>query len=143
MKNYHWISSFRKSIFRKKTRNLRRRIRKQALTIESLESRNLLASLSFNTNPVGDLMFGSVLFVADDGEADIVTVSAPTLDSLQIQVGAGDSIVLDGDAATDPNLTLSQTVVADDTLTIDTSSFDSTSLNFDLEISMTFSQPAH
>ena len=131
LKNYHWISKFRRSIVGTKTRNFRRRIRRQALTIESLEQRNLLASISLTSSTFGEQTFGSVSFVADDGQADIVTLSAPTPDSVQILVGAGDSIVLGEEAATNPNLVLSQTVVANDTLTIDTSNF-LVGLQFDL-----------
>ena len=131
MKNYHWISKFRQSIAGTKTRNFRRRIRKQALAIESLEQRNLLASVSLSSGTAGGQLFGVVSFVADIEQADIVTLSAPTPDSVQILVGAGDSIVLDSEAATNPNFVLSQTVVANDTLTIDTSNI-SVALQFDL-----------
>ena len=132
LKNVHWISKFRQSIVGTKTRNLRRRIRKQALTIESLEQRNLLASISLELTPTDpQRFFGIVTFVADDDQTDIVTLSAPTSDSIQILVGEGDSFVLDDEAATTTNFVLSQTVVPNDTLTIDTSNLRA-SLRFEL-----------
>ena len=99
MKSYQWLSKFSQSTFGKKSRNKRRRIRKRALAIESLEPRNLLATVSFD---------GGVLdFQADTGQADIVSVSATSDGALQIQVGAGDSILLLDDAIGNPDFVLS------------------------------------
>ena len=79
MKSYQWLSKFSQSTFGKKSRNKRRRIRKRALVIESLEPRNLLATVSFN---------GAFLnFQADAGQADVVSVSETSDGALQIQVG--------------------------------------------------------
>ena len=122
MKSYQWLSKFSQSTFGKKSRNKRRRIRKRALAIESLEPRNLLATVSFD---------GGVLdFQADTGQADIVSVSATSDGALQIQVGAGDSILLLDDAIGNPDFVLSETEVANDTLTV----FDSSivAVNFSL-----------
>ena len=49
MKNYNWISKISQSVVGKKNRNFRRRTRRQSLVIESLEQRNLLASVTFNS----------------------------------------------------------------------------------------------
>ena len=126
MKNLCWISKIKKSISVTPSRGRRRRHRRAISTFESLEARNLLASVSFNA---GD---GSLAFVADAGQADVVDVSAPTATSLQIQVGNGDSISLLGDAAGDAAFVLSQTNVANDTLTIDVGNALVSSLTFDL-----------
>ena len=110
MKSYQWLSKFSQSTFGKKSRNKRRRIRRRALAIESLEPRNLLATVSFD---------GRFLdFQADAGQADVVSVSETPDGALQIQVGGGDSIVLQDDAVGNPDFVLSQSVVANDTLTV-------------------------
>ena len=115
-----WLSNVRKSLVRKKTRNSRRRNRKQSLEFRSLEPRNLLASVSFNADPAEPALF----FDADTGQADIVTVSSTTEGALQIQVGGGDSIELAEDLVENTDFVLSQSEVANDTLTInDASSF--------------------
>jgi len=48
MKKHNWISKISQSVVGKKNRKFRRRTRKQSLTIQSLEQRNLLASVSFD-----------------------------------------------------------------------------------------------
>ena len=126
MKNQSWISKIKKAISVAPSRKRRRRLKRTTSTFESLEARNLLASVSFDAN------VGSLAFVADAGQADIVDVSAPTATSLQIQVGNGDSISLLGDAAGNAAFVLSQTNVADDTLTIDIENAVVSSLTFDL-----------
>jgi len=57
-------------------------------------------------------------FNADAGEVDVVSVSGPTEDTLQIQVGGGDSIELTGDTADNSAFVLSQSQSANDTLTV-------------------------
>ena len=126
MKNHNWLSSIAKSINGTPSRQRRRRNRTHALTMGSLEPRNLLASISFDSGAT------SLTFDADAAEADVVTVSAPTATSLQIQVGNGDAIALLGDAVANPDFVLSQTTVPDDTLTIDVSSAVISQLSFDL-----------
>ena len=123
MKNCQWLSKVSQSMFGKKTRNTRRRIRKRALAIESLEQRNLLATVSFDAGFFDSSNGGAtglLSFQADAGEADVVTVTNVTAGPgfFSIQVGAGDSIVLEGDALENADFVISQTVLADDTLTI-------------------------
>lgn len=126
MKNHNWLSSIAKSINGTPSRQSRRRSRANPVTVGSLEPRNLLASVSFDAGA------GTLSFDADAGQADVVTVSAPTATSLQILVGNGDSIVLQDDAVGNADFALSQTNIADDTLTIDVSSSVISQLNFDL-----------
>lgn len=128
MKNQNWLSNIIKSMVGLPSRKARRQNqgKQKPLSFESLEPRNLLASVSFDAGAE------SLVFQADAGQADEVTVSETTGGSLQIQVGNGDSIVLQGDAAGNSDFVLSQTVVADDTLTIDVGSSVIGSLSFDL-----------
>ena len=126
MKNTRWISNFKQSLVQSPSRKTRRKSRANRLAVNELEQRNLLASVSF------DSAVGTVSFSADAEQADIVSVSAPTADSLQIQVGAGDAIALQDDASGNAGFVLSQTVVADDTLTIDLTSVTIEELEFDL-----------
>ena len=126
MKNTQWVSKIIRSLVPAKSRRRRRINRASGLTIASLEQRNLLASVSFDAGA------GLISFTADAGQADIVDVSSPAADTLQIQVGAGDSLVLQGDASENAAFSLSQTTVADDTLTIDLSSVTVGELSFDL-----------
>ncbi len=100
--------------------NLDRKRRRQRggsnLSFEKLEERNLLASVSFDSG-------ASLLeFTADAGEADIVEVSSPATDSLQILVSNGDEIALQGDATGNADFALSTTNTVNDTLTIDVGS---------------------
>lgn len=133
MKKYNWISKISQSIVGKKNRNFRRRARKQSLMIESLEQRNLLASVSFDSNfLVGGGSTGQLTFQADDGDQDVVSLSAPSATSLQIQVGGGDSIVLQGDAVGNSNFVLSQSQSANDTLSINNASSILDALDFNL-----------
>lgn len=69
------------------------------LRAEQFETRALLSAVSFNG--------GTLEFEADAGETDLVTVSAPDADTLRIDVGNGDAIVLDAAIAADPAFTLS------------------------------------
>lgn len=117
MNNYTWLLRIKESLTGKPHEKKRRRTRSpHSLTFEKLEDKNLLATVSFDA--------GSSLleFQADAGEADIVTVSAPSADTLQIQVGGGDEIALADDAVGNADFTLSQTVTANDTLQIDVGS---------------------
>lgn len=126
MKNKKWLSNIAKSVVGTPSRNARRRHRQSALTTGSLEPRNLLASVSFDSGA------GLLQFEADAAQADVVSVSAPSATSLQIQVGNGDSIVLQDDAVANVDFVLSQTVVADDTLTVNVGSAIVSQLSFDL-----------
>ena len=116
MNKRHWFASLQQLFTVKQSRRTRRKYRSQVLSIEKLEKRNLLAAVSFDAGS------GLLSFTADAGQADIVTVSSPAEDVLQIQVGNGDSITLADDADGNTDFTLSQTAVADDTLQIDVSS---------------------
>jgi len=109
MRKQQWLSSIRNSIVGKKTRSFRRKNRRQPLRFQSLEQRNLLASVSLS---------GTVLTFSGTLEADIVSVSATPENALQIQVGAGDSISLGGGAIDNSAFVLSQSTVTNDTLTI-------------------------
>ena len=126
MKKLHWIANIKSSFVCTPSRKHRRRQRRVVSTFESLEARNLLASVSFDTGN------GSLSFDSDVGQIDAVTVSAPTATSLQIEVGNGDSISLLDDASGNAAFALSQTSVADDTLTIDLGSTMVNSLTFNL-----------
>lgn len=86
------------------------------LRFEHLEIRNLLATIAF------DSATSLLTFNADAGEADVVTVDALDANTLQIQVGGGDAIVLGGDAIGNADFALSQTTTPDDTLQIDVGS---------------------
>ncbi len=94
-------------------RKKRRQRSASNLSFEKLEARNLLAAVSFDGGP------GLLEFTADVGEVDVVEVSTPAADSLQILVGNGDEISLQGDAAANANFVLSTTSTVNDTLTID------------------------
>ena len=76
----------------------------------------MLASVSFDAGAE------FLTFQADAGEVDVVSVSSPTADTLQIQVAGGDEIALGGDAVGNAAFTLSQTSTVNDTLQIDTTS---------------------
>ena len=120
MNFYHWLISLKDAFFSLGGRNSRkRRKRTRPLNeqrMELLEARNMLATIGFDAGS------GLLTFEADAGVADIVSVSSPSQDVLQIQVGNGESITLAGDAVGNPDFQLSQFVVADDTLQIDISS---------------------
>jgi len=137
MKKYNWISKVSQAMVGKKNRNFRRRLRKQSFTFESLERRNLLASVSFDADffngaggPAEGL--GQLTFVADDGQSDVVSVSSPSVNTLQIQVGGGDSISLQGNAVGNSNFVLSQSQTANDTLSITNVNSLIAGLSFDL-----------
>ena len=132
MKKHNWISKISQSVVGKKNRKFRRRTRKQSLTIQSLEQRNLLASVSFDAGFFnGDAAangLGLVTFVADDGQSDAVTVSSPSANTIQIQVGNGDAISLQGNATGNSNFV--QT--ANDTVSINNVSSLIAGLRFEL-----------
>ena len=67
--------------------------------LEVCESRTLLSAVSFNG--------GTLEFSADAGDADEITISAPSPSTLQFVVGNGDSIALAPAIAADANFTLS------------------------------------
>ena len=118
MKNQTWLSKIQKSINVKPSRKQRRRRNsKTGLKFEILETRNLLATVSF------DASVGLLTFQADAGEIDNVSVSVQPastigLQTLQVQVGGGDQIVLAGDAVGNTDFSLSQTATLNDTLQI-------------------------
>ncbi len=126
MNKRHWLLSIRNSLFIKPSRQKRRRQKSNSLAIQSLEERNLLATISF------DAAAGLLSFEADAGQTDVVSVLEPVADSLEIRVAGGDSIVLQGDAVGNSSFVLSQIFNADDTLTIDVGSVDVSSLTFNL-----------
>ena len=86
----------------------------------------MLASISFDSGT------GFLTFDADGGEADIVSVSSPGVNSLQIQVGNGDSIQLQDDAVGNTDFLLSQNDTVDDTLTINVAGSAINQLTFNL-----------
>ena len=93
MKNQTWLTRIHQLFSVKPSRKHRRRRKaKTGFQFETLETRNLLASVSFDA--ANELL----TFQADAGQVDIVAVSAASADTLQIQVGGGDQIVLAGDA---------------------------------------------
>ena len=117
MKNQNWLTKIHQSITVKPSRKHRRRRKaKTGLQFEALEAKNLLATVSFDAS--AELL----VFQADAGEVDIVSVSAASADTLQIQVGSGDQIVLGGDAVGNSGFSLSQTATANDTLLVDVGS---------------------
>ena len=137
MKKPNWISNVKKSLVGTPSRKHRRRKRKSVSTFESLESRKLLASVSF------DAGVGALSFTADSGQADIVSVSSPTATSLQIQVGNGNSISLQDDASGNAAFALSQTNVQNDTLLIDVGNALVNSLSFDLsDLCLLYTSPS-
>ena len=117
MKNQTWLNKVYQLLSVKPSRKHRRRSKaRTGLQFETLETKNLLASVSFDAS--AELL----TFQADAGQADIVAVSAVSEDTLQIQVGGGDQIVLAGDAVGNADFSLSQTATANDTLQIDVGS---------------------
>ncbi|MDB4778092.1 calcium-binding protein [bacterium] len=118
MKLRSWISSLTNLIqpYQNVAQKRQHKRKCNGLLIEELEPRNLLATIGFDSGT------GLLALTADAGEVDQVIVSSPSADTLQIQVGNGDSITLSGDAASNPNFVLSQAVVANDTLRIDINS---------------------
>src|SRR6187397_1573738 len=74
------------------------------LSMTALEDRVTPAIVSYNAG------LPQLVFTADAGEADNVTVSGPAAGTLRIQVGNGDAIVLAGDAVGNGSFVLSQTV---------------------------------
>jgi len=98
------------------------------LSFNSLEPRNLLAAVSFDSGT------GLLAFTADAGQADVVDVSVDAVANffLNIEVGAGDSIVLQGDAVGNADFVLSTDTTTDDTLRVDLSRVSVDELSFDL-----------
>jgi len=92
MKKMTWVANIKNAIFGTPTRRTRRKSSNGQLTFKSLETRNMLASVSFDAGAE------FLTFQADAGEVDVVSVSSPTADTLQIQVAGGDEIALGGDA---------------------------------------------
>jgi hypothetical protein len=84
------------------------------LALLRLEDRMVPAVVSYTTAS------GALTFTGDAGEADIVSVSAPAANQVQIRVGNGDAITLAADAAANANFVLSSSVTPNDTLTIAT-----------------------
>ena len=121
MRKMHWLNTIKNSFVPSQSRGFKRKSRRDeskgaGYTFEKLEDRNLLAGISFTS------ALGLLVIEADAGDADIVDVSSPTVDSLRIQVGNGDAITLQDDAVGNGDFVLSQTVVANDTLVVDVSS---------------------
>ena len=117
MKKRTWLSSLKNFVNGTGSRKVRRRYHKSNnLQFDSLEARNLLATVSFDAGTE------ALTFQSDVGVADIVTVSAPDVDTLQIQVGGGEAISLSGDAVGNSDFVLSQSVNVDDTLQINVGS---------------------
>ena len=121
MKNLQWWHSFAKPFGKSSCRSTTAENRQSNalsadLNYEHLESRELLAVVGFADGS------GQLTFTSDLGEADIVDVSSPAADTLQIVVGNGDEIALAGDAVANPDFVLSQTNTLNDTLQINTNS---------------------
>lgn len=108
MNAYSYISKFASTF--KKAKLAKRRTGTKPLSFQLLEQRNLLASLNYTIGT-------SFHFLADPGEADIVTISVDHNVTF-VTVGGGDSIELTGDAVGSRFFQLSQTVVPNDTLRI-------------------------
>ncbi|HTK77884.1 MAG TPA: PEP-CTERM sorting domain-containing protein, partial [Gemmataceae bacterium] len=84
------------------------------LALSRLEDRLPPAVVSYTSSS------GALTFTADPGDADVVSVLAPTANQIQIRVGNGDAIVLSGDAVANASFVLSSSIAPDDTLTIAT-----------------------
>src|SRR5262245_36936164 len=84
------------------------RRRASSLRLEVLQDRLVPATV------INNATIGTLLFTADAGDADDVTVTTPTISTLRIVVGGGDTISLAGDLA---GLTLS---AGDTQLDVDT-----------------------
>lgn len=95
--------------------------------LERLEDRATPATVNYTSAS------GFLQFVADFGEADAVTVTSSAANTVQIQVGNGDSIVLAGDAIANADFALSTTTSANDTLTITTTASPLTTFQFQLD----------
>jgi uncharacterized repeat protein (TIGR01451 family) len=83
-------------------------------SFERLEDRSTPATLTYASAT------SALSFLADAGESDLVDVTSPSANTVRIQVGNGDAIVLAGDAIANANVVLSTTSNADDTVTITT-----------------------
>ena len=119
MKNPNWLSAIRDRLTQSPNRKSRRRaarISSKSFSFERLEDKNLLATVGFDSGS------GLLSFTADAGEVDIVNVSLVSDNTYEIQVGNGDEISLQGDAAGNADFVLSQTNTANDTLQIDVGS---------------------
>ena len=118
MKNPNWLSAIRDRLTQSPNRKSRRRaarISGKNFSFERLEDKNLLATVGFDSGS------GLLSFTSDAGEVDIVNVSLVADNTYEIQVGNGDEIALEGDAAGNGDFVLSQTNTANDTLQIDVS----------------------
>ena len=123
--NYSKLGSrIRKQVRRSKSRGRA----EGGLKFNSLEPRNMLAAVSF------DSATGVLAFNADVGQADIVDVSVDAVANLflNIEVGAGDSIVLQGDAVGNADFVLSTDTTTNDTLRVDLSMVSVDEFTFDL-----------
>ncbi len=95
------LSSLFQSSFNRRRRSVSQvnTIAGMARAVEGVESRQLLSAVSLES--------GVLTFRADAGEADVVTVSSPAANILRIEVGNGDSIVLDAGISGNPAFTTS------------------------------------
>ncbi len=119
MKNKNWIYNIAHKLgFKKKPRrkNKTENRKRNALGFESLEAKSMLTAVGFSSE------LGLLQLTADAGEANVVEVSNPSADSLQILVGNGDEITLQDDADLNADFVLSTTNTVNDTLTIDVGS---------------------
>src|SRR5436305_6910207 len=90
------------SLFARTTRRTGRKpVLRSRPRLEVLEDRLVPATVTYTT--ATQLLD----FTADAGEADAVTVAAPAVNQVRIQVGNGDAITLAGNAVANPNFVLS------------------------------------
>jgi hypothetical protein len=101
-----------------------RRARAVRPQVTWLEDRTVPATVTYTA--ATDLL----VFQADAGEADAVTVTAPAANQVVVQVGGGDTITLAGDAAP-PDFVLSG---GNATLTINTAAANAPVANFQLNL---------
>ena len=97
------------------TQSKRRRSCHNFHSFSKLEDRNLLATVSLSTLGFGD----QILFTADAGDVDEVSVESTSAGAIQFRVGNGDSISLSGAASNNPAIRVSTFASNNDTLTID------------------------
>ena len=111
MKNKNWIYNIAHKLgFKKKPRrkNKTENRKRNALGFESLEAKSMLTAVGFSSE------LGLLQLTADAGEANVVEVSNPSADSLQILVGNGDEITLQDDADLNADFVLSTTNTVND-----------------------------
>lgn len=115
MKNKTWIEIVKEQIAQAAPSGKPRHRQSQCpqgFDFTTLESRQLLATVAYTAATE------ALVFTADVGQADVVSVSSPAQDQLQLQL-TGDSFALSGDAVANGDFVLSQTNTSNDTLTID------------------------